>query len=117
MDEVRPAIMEVTKRIRWMPEYGREHELDWLKNMHDWMISKKRYWGLALPIFECPCGWFDVVGSEVELEERAIEGFETFRGHTPHRPFVDAVKIRCGHCGASASRIKDVGNPWLDAGI
>jgi isoleucyl-tRNA synthetase len=82
------------------------------------MISKKRYWGLALPIYECQeCGTFEVIGSEDELRERAVEGWEEFAGHTPHRPWVDAVKIRCSHCGAVVSRIPDVGNPWLDAGI
>jgi len=118
MDELRHDIMEVTKKIRWMPEYGMQLELDWLKNMHDWMISKKRYWGLALPIYECPeCGQFDVIGSIDELKERAVEGWEEFEGHSPHRPYIDKVKIKCKNCGAKVSRIKDVGNPWLDAGI
>jgi isoleucyl-tRNA synthetase len=82
------------------------------------MISKKRYWGLALPIWECAdCGHFDVVGSDHELQERAVEGYEVFEGHTPHRPYIDAIKIRCTQCGALSARIKDVGNPWLDAGI
>jgi isoleucyl-tRNA synthetase len=63
------------------------------------------------------CGWFDVVGSEGELKEKAIAGWEDFEGRPPHRPYVDAVKIRCQNCGATASRIADVGNPWLDAGI
>ncbi len=92
--------------------------MDWLRNMHDWMISKKRYWGLALPIWEChECGHFTVIGDEHELEERAVEGWDEFKGHTPHRPYVDAIKIACPDCGALVSRIKDVGNPWLDAGI
>jgi isoleucyl-tRNA synthetase len=82
------------------------------------MISKKRYWGLALPIYDCQaCGTFDVVGGRTELGERAVEGWETFEGHSPHRPYVDAVKIACPGCGAPVSRIADVGNPWLDAGI
>ena len=85
--------------------------------MDDWMISKKRYWGLALPIYKCACGHFDVIGSETELEERAVAGWNEFDGHSPHRPWVDAVKIRCSQCGEEVSRIRDVGNPWLDAGI
>ncbi len=118
MDGVRPAMMDVTRRIRWIPEYGMQHELDWLKNMHDWMISKKRYWGLALPIYVCPnCGAVTVVGSRTELQERAVAGWKEFAGHSPHRPWIDAVKIRCEKCGAQVSRIPDVGNPWLDAGI
>jgi len=118
MDGLRPRLMRVTEEIEWIPSYGRERELDWLRNMHDWMISKKRYWGLALPIYECAsCGKVDVIGSETELKERAVEGWDDFVGHTPHRPWVDAVKIACSWCGETVERIKDVGNPWLDAGI
>ena len=118
MDPLRARMMAITEQIRWIPEFGLERELDWLRNMHDWMISKKRYWGLALPIWECrACGTFDVIGSETELRERAVEGWAMFEGHTPHRPWIDAVKIRCSKCGAVVSRIPDVGNPWLDAGI
>jgi isoleucyl-tRNA synthetase len=115
---LRYQIMEVVDRIRWIPEFGYDRELDWLHNMHDWMISKKRYWGLALPIYECAaCGTIDVVGGRDELRERAVAGWEAFKAHTPHRPWVDEVRITCSNCGASVERIKDVGNPWLDAGI
>ncbi len=115
---LRYQIMEVVDRIRWIPEFGYDRELDWLRNMHDWMISKKRYWGLALPIYDCrECGTIEVIGGRDELQRRAVEGWETFEGHTPHRPWVDAVKIACPSCGQPIERIKDVGNPWLDAGI
>ena len=115
---LRYQIMDVVDRIEWIPEFGHAREMDWLRNMHDWMISKKRYWGLALPIWTCEdCGHFEVIGDETELRERAVEGWEVFEGHTPHRPFVDAVKIDCPECGKRMSRISDVGNPWLDAGI
>jgi isoleucyl-tRNA synthetase len=117
MDPWREEIMRLTREVHWVPDYGREVELDWLRNMRDWMISKKRYWGLALPIWRCECGWFDVIGGREDLRQRAVEGWEEFSGHSPHRPWVDAVKIKCGGCGGQASRIPDVGNPWLDAGI
>ena len=117
MDELRGLIAKVTGNIRWIPEFGLERELDWLRNMDDWMISKKRYWGLALPIYKCDCGHFDVAGSEEELEQMAVEGWDAFKGHSPHRPWIDEVKIKCSSCGAKVSRIRDVGNPWLDAGI
>ncbi len=115
---LRERMIEVTKKIKWMPEFGLDRELDWLKNMHDWLISKKnRYWGLALPIYECQCGEFEVIGSKEELEKRAISGWSEFEGHSPHKPFIDEVKIKCQKCGESVSRTPDVGNPWLDAGI
>jgi isoleucyl-tRNA synthetase len=120
MDEWRQEIMEVVKQIEWIPAYGKELELDWLKNMRDWMISKKRYWGLALPIWTCSdeeCDWFDVVGSKAELTERATAGMEGLKDKSPHKPQIDEVTMKCGKCGKTANRVKDVGNPWLDAGI
>src|SRR6266699_2326220 len=59
MDQLRYEIMDVVREATWIPAFGLERELDWLRNMDDWMISKKRYWGLALPIYDCPrCGTF-----------------------------------------------------------
>jgi len=117
MDPLRDDLSRVTKSINWVPEFGMKRELDWIRNMDDWMISKKRYYGLALPIFKCSCGNFEVMGSKDELKERAIEGWEYFEGHSSHRPWIDAVKINCSNCGNAINRITDVGNPWLDAGI
>ncbi len=117
MDQLRHQMMKVSATINWIPEFGKERELDWLRNMHDWMISKKRYWGLALPIWEYPDGSFEVIGSQEELKARAVEGWQTFEGHTPHRPWVDHVKIRDPKTGQIGTRVRDVGNPWLDAGI
>jgi isoleucyl-tRNA synthetase len=115
---LRYQIMDVVDRIRWIPEFGYDRELDWLRNMHDWMISKKRYWGLALPIYDCgECGTVEVIGGREELRQRAVDGWDRFEGHTPHRPWVDEVRIACPNCGSAVERIKDVGNPWLDAGI
>ena len=117
MDEIRPTMMEVTKKMKWIPNFGKARELDWLKNMQDWMISKKRYYGLALPLFECDCGSFEVIGSKEELKKRSIKGWGKFEGKSPHRPWIDEVEISCKKCGKNIKRIKDVGNAWLDAGI
>jgi len=114
---LRYQIMDSAIETQWIPEFGEKQELDWLSNMDDWMISKKRYWGLALPIWQCECGWFDVIGSKEELKERAVEGWDEFEGHSPHKPYIDLVKIKCQKCGQHVTRIPDVGNPWLDAGI
>lgn len=116
---LRSRMIEVAKKITWLPSFGLERELDWLSNMHDWLISKKnRYWGLALPIWECSrCHNFEVIGSKEELKEKAIEGWKNFEGKTPHKPQIDGVKITCSKCGNIMSRIEPVGNPWLDAGI
>ncbi|RME41231.1 MAG: isoleucine--tRNA ligase, partial [Planctomycetota bacterium] len=73
----REEIMESARQARWIPAWGLERELDWLRNMGDWMISKKRYWGLALPIWEChQCGHFEVIGGREELQARAVLGWD-----------------------------------------
>lgn len=114
----REQMIEVAKEINWIPTWGLERELDWLLHMHDWLISKKRYWGLALPVWECQmCGSFDVIGGREEMQRKAVAGWEEFSGHSPHRPWIDQIKITCSKCGQVSSRIPDVGNPWLDAGI
>ncbi len=116
---LREQMMDVAKKIEWRPSFGLERELDWLSNMHDWLISKKnRYWGLALPIYECKkCGHFEVIGSKEQLEERAVLGWKEFEGHSPHKPYIDEVKIKCSKCAEIVERVNDVGNVWLDAGI
>jgi isoleucyl-tRNA synthetase len=114
----RDRIQKVVPDIRWIPSDGEAREQDWLKNMGDWMISKKRFWGLALPIWVCTeCDNFEVLGGPEELEQRAVVGWEDFAGNTPHRPWIDEVEIACSACGARSRRVEDVGNPWLDAGI
>jgi isoleucyl-tRNA synthetase len=116
----RGQIMKVVDQVTFLPESinGRARERDWLWNMGDWMISKKRFWGLALPIWvDEKTGDFEVIGSREELKARAVEGWDEFDGHTPHRPWVDKIKIRNPKTGNLMSRIPDVGNPWLDAGI
>lgn len=120
MDPLREPLSQATRTMRWLPEgIGlQERELDWLRNMGDWMISKKRYYGLALPIWECAeCDGWELLGSRDELRERAVTGWDEFEGHSPHRPWIDAVEIACRACGGTARRTTDVGNPWLDAGI
>ena len=116
---LRERMVAIAKAIEWRPEFGKERELEWLGNMHDWLISKKnRYWGLALPIYECKkCGKFEVIGGYEELKARAVSGWSRFEGHTPHKPWIDEVTIKCASCGEEVHRTDDVGNPWLDAGV
>ncbi len=115
----RQQMIGVAKTINWIPSFGLERELDWLKNMHDWLISKKnRYWGLALPIYECThCGSVQFLGGKDELKDKAVSGWREFEGHTPHKPWIDEVEIKCNKCNKPVKRINDVGNVWLDAGI
>ena len=100
---LRYQIMEVVDQIRWIPGFGYERELDWLLNMHDWMISKKRYWGLALPIYDC-CGVRDRSTSSADARssrERAVEGWDRFEGHTPAPPVRRRGHDRLPGCGGA----------------
>lgn len=116
---LRERMKTVAAKINWIPSFGLDREMDWLTNMHDWLISKKnRYWGLALPIWECSkCHNFEIIGSKEELKQRAVSGWKDFEGKSPHKPQIDLIKVRCSNCGTVMDRIEPVGNPWLDAGI
>ena len=112
-DEIKKNVDE----INWTPKWGNEREHEWLDNMGDWMISKKRFWGLALPVWTFEDDTYFVVGSKEELKALAVEGWDEFEGQSPHKPWIDKVKIRHPETGLIGTRIPDVGNPWLDAGI
>jgi isoleucyl-tRNA synthetase len=88
---------------------------DWLRNMGDWNVSRRRYYGLPLPFYPCGCGHLNVIGSRRELEERAVSGLEQLE--ELRRPWIDRVPVRCAECGEPVERIKEVGDVWLDAGI
>ena len=113
--EVRPRLLEANQTIDWTPEYMGKRMADWLRNMGDWNISRRRYYGLPLPFYPCSCGHLTVIGSKAELEERATSGCEQL--HELHRPWVDRVPIRCEACGNEVERVAEVGDVWLDAGI
>jgi isoleucyl-tRNA synthetase len=115
VDELRPALLEANATVEWTPAYMGKRMDDWLRNMGDWNISRRRYYGLPLPIYECACGHVTVVGSKAELAERAVSGLEQLE--ELRRPWVDEVPIRCEACGGEVRRIPEVGDVWLDAGI
>jgi len=115
--EIRKKLIEENKKVKWYPEYGKVRQEDWFKNMGDWLISRKRYWGLPLPIWECSCGEIFVAGNLKELKERATEKKKVDALKEIHKPWIDEVKIKCRKCGKEVKRIPDVGDAWLDAGI
>ena len=114
---IKDALIKENKKIKWFPEYGKVRQEDWFKNMEDWLISRKRYWGLPLPIWECKCGYVEVIGSLKELKDKAIDKKKVDNLQEIHRPWIDEIKIKCKKCGNEVERIKDVGDAWLDAGI
>ncbi|MDD5699859.1 MAG: isoleucine--tRNA ligase [Candidatus Nanoarchaeia archaeon] len=115
--EIRKKLIEENRKVRWYPEYGKVRQEEWFNNMGDWLISRERYYGLPLPIWECSCGEIFVAGSLKELRERAIDKKKVDNLKEIHRPWVDEIKIKCSKCGKEVERVKDVCDPWLDAGI
>jgi isoleucyl-tRNA synthetase len=114
-EEIRQPMLDQNATVEWTPpQYGKRMD-DWLRNMGDWNISRKRYFGLPLPFYECECGDLNVIGSRAELEARAVSGLEELQ--ELHRPWIDGVRIRCEQCGREVERIPEVGDAWLDAGI
>jgi isoleucyl-tRNA synthetase len=98
-----------------VPAYMGKRMDDWLNNMGDWNISRRRYYGLPLPFYPCACGHLNVIGSKAELAERAAGGLDQLE--ELRRPWIDRVPIRCAECGEAVERVLEVGDVWLDAGI
>jgi isoleucyl-tRNA synthetase len=113
--EIRQPMLDGNATVEWTPPQYRKRMDDWLRNMGDWNISRKRYFGLPLPFYPCECGDLNVIGSRAELEQRAVSGLEQLQ--ELHRPWIDGVRIRCEQCGREVERIPEVGDAWLDAGI
>jgi isoleucyl-tRNA synthetase len=114
-DEIRQPMLDANATVEWTPDFYSKRMDDWLRNMGDWNISRRRYFGLPLPFYPCEaCGTLMVCGSLDVLRERATGGLEQLQ--ELHRPWIDEVPIRCD-CGAEVRRVTEVGDAWLDAGI
>jgi isoleucyl-tRNA synthetase len=116
-DQIRPLLKEAAAKVNWHPKFVGRRMQNWLDSMEDWMISRKRFYGLSLPFYECTCGQLTVVGSLEELEKLAVNPKLVQNLNYLHRPWIDEIKIKCPKCGQIISRIPDVGDCWLDAGV
>lgn len=116
-EEIRPKLKEAARNVHWHPKYVGRRMQNWLDSMEDWMISRKRFYGLSLPFFPCQCGHLTVVGSLQELKELSLQPnlIDNLKGL--HRPWIDEIEIKCPQCGQPVKRISDVGDCWLDAGV
>ncbi len=117
VDVIRDKLIENASKVKYNPEYQGKRMQDWLQNMGDWNISRRRFYGLPLPFYLCDCGHLEVIGSKEELREKAIEPTIVDNLKELHRPWIDEVKIKCPECGSIISRVPGVGDVWLDAGI
>ena len=110
-------IIKANKSINWYPDYvGERRFANWLDNMIDWGISRSRYWGCPMPIWECSCGHREVIGSLDELQEKIIEDKDVHKMEL-HRPYVDELHIKCSKCGKTMDRVLDVLDVWFDSGV
>ncbi|HLD77517.1 MAG TPA: class I tRNA ligase family protein, partial [archaeon] len=106
-------LLAENKKVKWVPEWAGERFTDWLENLWDWPVSRQRYWGIPLPIWECSCGETAVIGSYAELAKKAGLRKEV----DFHRPAIDGVSWRCAKCGEQMRRVLDVLDVWFDAGV
>lgn len=115
-EELKPRLLRASESVKWEPESNGKRMADWLANMGDWNISRKRYYGMPLPFYPCEsCGELTVVGSKQELKDLGGQGVDELP--ELHRPWIDDITICCPKCGAQVRRITEIGDVWLDAGI
>ena len=114
MTAVKEDLIRNNNTINWIPEsIGKGRFGDWLENVQDWGISRNRYWGTPLNVWECECGHMHSIGSIAELKEMSDNCPEDIE---LHRPFIDAVTIKCPHCGKEMHRVPEVIDCWFDSG-
>lgn len=116
-EELKPRLMKAADSVKWEPASNGKRMHDWLTNMGDWNISRKRYYGMPLPFYPCDCGHVTVVGSRKELHDFAVDPAKVDALPELHRPWVDEIQIKCPKCGKPVSRVTEIGDVWLDAGI
>ena len=112
--KVKDTMLKEVDRVKWTPDWaGAAREKNWVDGARDWCVSRQRYWGIPLPVWECECGEKKVVGQYSELEEG--EGYT--KGMDTHRPWIDKVTFKCPKCGKDMHRIPDVMDVWFDSGV
>jgi len=112
---VRDDLIKNNNTVNWIPEsIGKGRFGNWLENIQDWAISRNRYWGTPLNIWECECGKFECIGSRAELKEKS--GNADADKIELHRPYIDTVTIKCPDCGKDMHRVPEVIDCWFDSG-
>ncbi|MDE6699369.1 MAG: isoleucine--tRNA ligase, partial [Lachnospiraceae bacterium] len=115
MTEVKDDLIRNNNTINWIPEsIGTGRFGNWLENVQDWGVSRNRYWGTPMNIWECECGYQHAVGSREELVD--MSGDEAAKTVEFHRPYIDEIKIKCPKCGKDMKRIPEVLDCWFDSG-
>ena len=114
--DYKDKIIKANQKVHWYPEYvGAKRFANWLENMVDWGISRNRYWGCPMPIWECSCGHRETIGSLDELQEKVVEEVNV-KEIELHRPYVDDLHLECPKCKKEMTRVTDVMDVWFDSG-
>jgi isoleucyl-tRNA synthetase len=114
MTQMRDKLLENNNKVNWYPDNIRTGRFGkFLENVIDWGISRDRYWGTPLPIWQCECGHRECIGSRAELEEKATSDC---KGIELHKPYVDGIKLKCSECGKEMTRTNEVIDCWFDSG-
>lgn len=114
MTKVKDVLVGNNQKINWMPETIKDGRMgNFLENVIDWGLSRERYWGTPLPVWECECGHFHVIGSKAELIELGDDVPENIE---LHKPFIDGITIKCEKCGKDMKRVPEVIDCWYDSG-
>lgn len=114
MTKVKEKLLQNNSRVNWLPENVRDGRFgNFLENVIDWALSRERYWGTPLPIWECPAHHRYCVGSIAELKKLAVSCPDDIE---LHKPFIDEIKLRCQECGQEMTRVKEVIDTWFDSG-
>ncbi|MDR1733852.1 MAG: isoleucine--tRNA ligase [Oscillospiraceae bacterium] len=116
-EPLRERLLSAARSVEWNPPSAGKRMEDWLSNMGDWNISRKRYYGLPMPFYPCECGELTVISSRAHLRSLAADPAAVDALPELHRPWIDGVEIVCPKCGKHVLRIPDTGDVWLDAGI
>ena len=115
MTAVKDDLIRNNNTINWIPEsIGKGRFGDWLENVQDWGISRNRYWGTPLNIWQCECGHMHSIGSRQELFE--MSGDERAKTVELHRPYIDEITLKCPECGGEMHRVPEVIDCWFDSG-
>ena len=115
MTAVRDDLVRNNNTVNWIPEsIGKGRFGDWLENVQDWGISRNRYWGTPLNVWECSCGHMESIGSRQELFEKS--GNEKALTVELHRPYIDEITMKCPECGGTMHRVPEVIDCWFDSG-
>ena len=116
VSKYKDKLIKLNKKINWVPKHIKDGRFgEWLRNVKDWALSRKKFWGTPLPIWRCSCGNEEIIGSIEELKKKSLEKISD-KEIELHKPWIDSVKLKCSKCKKEMSRVPEVIDCWYDSG-